>query len=266
MKLNSVNVVAAGTAPNEAKASQGQFDISWSSLAKILGALGAVGGVLLHLMGYVAHRSYMAEWGLDPGLFSKQMDEIAVLGYASIIDRSVSVFSLLADNQGTIASVWVLLSLYIYAVWWMEESPRQAGARQWFGRLPRRWADLVKSAIGSGFVLAIFPAGLSLVLLVLVVPMAIGQGFGRSAAQSEYSRFNKGCERSVTGSRCFEVLKDGRRVAHGFLIDSSSSHIALFDVDKKRARIILREGTELLADERPEAGRPAPSERRPENG
>lgn len=77
---------------------------------------------------------------------------------------------------------------------------------------------------------------------------AISPGYGRSAAQVENRRFVDDCAAVSSGNQCFEVLKNGKRVAYGFRIDSSIIHIGLFDVDTKRARAILREGTELIAD------------------
>ena len=57
-----------------------------------------------------------------------------------------------------------------------------------------------------------------------------------------------GCDAQPSGRRCIDLRKDGKTFARGFPIDSSESHIALFDVIEKRARALERDGTELLVD------------------
>lgn len=241
-------VLEVGSSKNE---SQAPALDSWSPLAKVLAALGAVGGLLLHLIGHIGHLSYIAEWGLDPGIFPKPLDEIMVLGYIAIMERSVSILSLLGDQIWRILGIWMVITGYVYVVWRLEKSARREKATKILERLPERFVDLSKSALGSALVLAVIPAGLYLVAVTTVIPAALGDSYGRSSAQKEYRRFVEGCTNTSGGSHCFEVMKDGKRIAHGFLIDSSTTHIALFDVDTKRARAIVREGTEVIADERP---------------
>lgn len=240
-------VSETGAAPKITPSSDG---FSWASLAKILAAFGSVGGLLLHLIGHIAHQSYISEWGLDPGIFPKPLDEIMVLGYLSIMDRSISILSLLGNQKWQILGIWAAITVYVYAVWHLKKSPKREQVKKLFMSLPERLVDLLKSALGTALVLAVFPTGLYLVAVGTVIPAALGYSYGRSAAQGEYRRFVEGCAAVASGNHCFEVLKNGKRVAYGFLLDSSTTHIGLFDADSKRARAILREGTELMADQR----------------
>lgn len=241
------SVPEVGAVPKAIQSSDG---FSWASLAKILAAFGTVGGLLLHLIGRIAQQSYVSEWGLDPGLFPKPLDEIMVLGYFAVMDRSISILSLLANQKWQILGIWAAITVYVYVIWLLEKSPKREQVTRLFKSLPERLADLLKSALGTALVLAVFPAGLYLVAVGTVIPAALGDSYGRSAAQGEYRRFVNGCAAATGGDHCFEVLKNGKRVAYGFRIDSSATHIGLFDVDAKRARAILREETELIADQR----------------
>lgn len=241
---------------NTQKTAQSSGGFSWASLAKILAALGTVGGLLLHLIGHIGHQSYIAEWGLDPGIFPKPLDEIMVFGYIAIMDRSISILSLLGNQKWQILGIWAAITVYVYVVWYLEKSAKREKVTKIFERLPERLADLLKSALGTALILAVFPAGLYLVAVGTVIPAALGDSYGRSSAQEEYRRFVLGCAPVSGGSHCFDVLKNGKRIAYGYLIDSSATHIALFDVEAKRARAILREGTELLADERSTSKQP----------
>jgi len=251
--MQSEDVTAISPVPEAVaapKAAQSSDGFSWASLAKILAAFGTVGGLLLHLIGHIAHQSYISEWGLDPGIFPKPLDEIMVLGYFAIMERSISILSLLGNQKWQILGIWAAITVYVYVVWYLEKSPKREQVTRLFKSLPERLVDLLKSALGTALVLAVFPAGLYLVAVGTVIPAALGDSYGRSAAQGEYRRFVNGCAAASSGDHCFEVLKNGKRVAYGFRIDSSTTHVGLFDVDAKRARAILREGTELIADQR----------------
>jgi hypothetical protein len=60
--------------------------------------------------------------------------------------------------------------------------------------------------------------------------------------------FNKGCwpDKVKLDYLCSDISRDGKLLARGFLIDSSASHIALYDVDVKKARLFERDKTEVI--------------------
>lgn len=222
----------------------------WFSFVKLVAALGSVGGVLLHLIGYIGHLSYMSAWGLESGPFRKDLDEILLMGYLAIMDRSNNALSLIGDQKWTILGVWIALTGYAFLIFRLDTTDKRDRAKHFFQRLPDWVSDLLRSVLGSTMTFALFPAGLFFVLFVTALPVSIGNSFGNSLADTEYKKFVAGCEHVTRGNRCLEIRKDGKLIAHGFVIDSSASHIALFDVDLQRARTIVREGTEVIADSR----------------
>lgn len=238
----------AAAKPNQDK--QEATTAWWFSFAKLVAALGSVGGVLLHLIGYISHLSYMSAWGLESGPFRKDLDEILLMGYLAIMDRSNNALSLIGDQKWTILGVWIALTGYAFLIFRLDTTDKREKAKHFFQRLPNWVSDLLRSVLGSTITFALFPAGLIFVLFVTALPVSIGDSFGKSLADTEYKKFVAGCEHVTSGNRCLEIRKDGKLIAHGFVIDSSASHIAFFDVDLQRARTIVREGTELIADSR----------------
>lgn len=222
----------------------------WSTSAKLIAALGSVGGVLLHLIGYIGHLSYMSAWGLESGPFRKDLDEILLMGHLAIMDRSNNALSLMGEQVWMLLGVWIALTGYAFLIFRLDRIDKREKLKQFFLRSPDWVPDLLRSIFGSTMTLALFPAGLLFVLFVTALPVSIGDGFGKSLVATEYKKFVAGCEHVTQGNRCVEIRKDGKLIAHGFVIDSSASHIALFDVDLQRARTIVREGTELIADSR----------------
>lgn len=221
---------------------------AWFSFAKLIAALASIGGVLLHLIGYISYLSYISAWGLESGPFHKDIDEILFMGYLAIMDRSNNALSLIGEQKWPIFGFWIALTVYAFLMFRQDKSDTREKAKRIFQRLPNWVPDLLGSVLGSTLTLALFPVGLLFVLVVTALPVGIGDSFGKSLADTNYKKFVAGCENVTRGNRCLEIRKDGKLVAHGFVIDSSASHIALFDVDLQRARTVVREGTELIAD------------------
>lgn len=243
------------TAANLAAAKQNQDTqaapaVWWATFAKLVAALGGIGGVLLHLIGYIGHLSYMSAWGLESGPFRKDLDEILFMGYLAIMDRSSNALSLIGEHIWAILMFWIALTGYAFLVFRLDKTDKHKKVKQLFKGSPDWVPDLLKSFFGSTATCALFPAGLFFVLFITALPVSIGNSFGKSLADIELKKFISGCERVTRGSRCVEIRKDGNPIGHGFVIESSASHIALFDVDLQRARTIVRDGTELIADTR----------------
>lgn len=251
MKSDDLSTAANPAAAKPNQDTQAATTAWWFTSAKLIAALGSVGGVLLHLIGYISHLSYMSAWGLESGAFRKDLDEILLMGYLAIMDRSNNALLLIGEQIWTILGFWIALAGYAFLIFRLDKTDKREKVKQFFQGSPDWVPDLLKSVLGSTMTLALFPAGLFFVLFVTALPVSISDSFGKSLVDAEYKKFIAGCDHVTRGNRCLEIRKDGKLIAHGFVIDSSASHIALFDVDLQRARTIMREGTELIADSRP---------------
>ncbi|MFA6016254.1 MAG: hypothetical protein WC742_14435 [Gallionellaceae bacterium] len=198
------------------------------------------------MMGFLSYRTYFTEWGIDPGLFPHSTDAIIINGFYVLADRTVAIFS--ATSQNTYLAVAAGLTVYIFLIFRMGTLGKYLRS-PW--RPPEWLTDLAKSAMMTSVIMGVVPFAVVVSVIVLVTPADLGERTGRSQAKEEMKRYLAGCNQKDAKDKCIEIRREGKTVAHGFLIESSESHIALFDVDKKQARALEREGTELLVDTLP---------------
>lgn len=222
--------------------------IPWGSLGKWAAGIGAAGGIILHLLGYVSHQAYLETWGIDPGLFPKSTDASVINGYYAFVERTVTVIS--AVKQMAHYLYWAIpaLTLYLFLLLHFGKPSRNYQLRNKTQRSAGWVGDLFKSLALTISTLAGVPIALFFAVFLLAIPVILGQNVGQTNAKNEMNLFREGCDAQPNGRRCIDLRKDGKTFARGFPIDSSESHIALFDVIEKRARALERDGTELLVD------------------
>lgn len=210
--------------------------------------LGAYCMYAIHLSGKVFHETYLTLFGVDPNLFPRSLDEIAVLGQLVLLEKSTSIFMTIADAIGVIWW-WILIggTLYLFIIFSLvRRFPKGTLAP---ARMPS--FSLWLKDLGKGFLLT------SLIILTAVyvsacwllmawLPVPLGQSVGFDRYKKDIEVFKQGCKASTQHQQCVQLLKTNQlAVSEGFLIDSSNSHIAVFDVNLNQVRAIERAGTEL---------------------
>ena len=100
----------------------------------------------------------------------------------------------------------------------------------------------------TGLACLAIPITLVVLILCMITPAALGEASGVEAAKHDLAYFKKGCEAANIAAGCLELRKGSEVLARGFVIDSTDSHIAIFDVQQQRARALERAGTELIGD------------------
>ena len=75
---------------------------------------------VIHVTGKIFHETYLILFGLDPSLFPRSLDEIAVLGQAVFLEKLTEIFLKTADVFGvnlewifTVACLCVFVFLYL---------------------------------------------------------------------------------------------------------------------------------------------------------
>ena len=112
----STSAVSTG-APNPPDMGPTQsLAISWKTLVAAMATLGTVGGIVLHVLGYVFHQTYLTTWNIDAGLFPKSMDDTAMAGYYAFMDRSVIILSAIIES----AYLLISFALVLFVVTFIE--------------------------------------------------------------------------------------------------------------------------------------------------
>lgn len=249
MQLDDVAVIVKQTSDTPANPPQPNITgFSWSSIAKLLASIGTIGGVVMHLIGYITHQSYLATWGIDSGLFPKPVDDIAMTGYYAVMDRSVSILSVIQTEAWKLLVPGVAIMVYAFVLLRLNRSNKREKIVRVFQKIPDWVGDLAKSLGVTIVALGSVPIALFITIFVLFIPAVFGASYGRSLAEREQQKYVAGCTQADAGTKCIELRKDGKPIARGFMLESSTSHVALFDVNEMKARAIERAGAELVAD------------------
>lgn len=209
----------------------------------VLAALAAAGAVCLHLLGDQIHRTYLRQWAVDADLFPKATDWILSSGYNGLVTFGIQSLVAIFQNFWWMLLASIPLGVYV----WLLLSPLgfdRLQTKQWEW-LRTGWGKVAGYILKTLLVLIFLPFALLLVVVIAAIPAVVAESVGKSVAEQELNDFQLGCEKSK--GICVQFLKSGSEVAKGYILDSSPSHIALFDVSLQRSRTLAREGLEGVA-------------------
>lgn len=210
-----------------------------------------LGGVCMHFLGQVSHIYYLNAWGVDHGLFPKPLDWYSLNGYYALSERTVNLVSTLMSDAIVPVTIGVCILAMIYYFRFLKYLSKKANARKpsnSFNKLPN-WLRRFLLDIGITVIsTTLIPMSLIFISICLLMPSYIGESRGKAAAEKERQAFSLGCGNPKLSIRCFELKRGKEPVAKGYLIDSSLTHIALYDIDTGKARTFERSGLEMEAE------------------
>ncbi|RYG58129.1 MAG: hypothetical protein EON56_00600 [Alphaproteobacteria bacterium] len=213
------------------------------AVLSVLAALAAAGAVGLHLLGHQIHQTYLRQWAVDADLFPKATDWILSSGYNGLVTFGIQSLGAIFQNFFWMLLMSIPLGIYV----WLLLSPLgfdRLQTEQWEW-LRTRWGKVVGYILKTLLVLVFLPFALLLVVVVAAIPAVVAESVGKSVVAQEQIDFQLGCEKSK--AVCTQFLKAGTEVAKGYILDSSPSHVALFDVAMQRSRTLARDGLEGIA-------------------
>lgn len=220
----------------------------WGSFAKAGATLIAVLAAELSLIGHVTWATWLDHWGFDSGLMPLDATGRVIQGYVSVLDRGAALLSTWAGLSVVLAflGVGIYLSIILTArTIAKSRSMNTTALPEIIKRVPW-WAKDIATAFGiSGFGLAGLYGLLMAALLVLVTGPAIGQGAARAWAARTEQQIQKGCKGTGEHGACTQISRDGKVLATGFVLASSTKHVAVYDVTSKRTRMLSLDGVEL---------------------
>ena len=222
--------------------------MNWPTALSLLTVLVAAGTVTLHLIGDVRHRQYLKYWGIDAGLFPKTADWILINGYYGVVDRFVAILIAVVGNLHWLAAAAVILGVYVFILL-LPGSGAPGEAPAWLLRQPEWRRRLIRQMLLTGLFVSAVPCALFLLTAFIVVPAALGETAGKAAAENEASEYRKGCQTSKIP--CVELKGEGGVISTGFVLDSSPSHIAIFDAQLQRSRVLALEKLEVVSSRIP---------------
>jgi hypothetical protein len=224
------------------------------SVAELLAAIITLGGLALNFLGKVSHEIYLKSLGIDADLFPKAIDWNVIHGYYVLCDRMLYASSTLLGDKKTFILVMagiISLTLYIYLLSFVTKPRAPESVRKKLAWIPAWPKKLVLVLLIACTATIAIPAVLAAALILLAIPAAIGRSEGIAQAKKDLQIFSQGCEKAPIENRCIELQKDGKPFEpniQGFSIDSSESHVALYDINLKKVRVIELSGIGIMTD------------------
>lgn len=136
------------------------------------------------------------------------------------------------------------------AAWVRQKVVPVIDSPQWGARIGVAFGAATASIVMTLSGLIVFYVGIT---FILALPVVIGVSDGRTRSDEATAEFAANCTR-IAGKAFVSLIKNGVEVARGYVIDSSHSFIALYDVNRSGPRVLPREGIEVsrvLASSRP---------------
>lgn len=226
-----------------ATATTASFKPNVTRIAAFLAAMGALGGVLLHLIGYVAHRTYLGHMGVNFGLFPKSTDWLLINGYYTLADRLFLFSEAFAQYKWHITGLIIGMATYMLIMEKLGQWIKNKGPFLNITRLPQWFSDIVRNLLTSAFVFIGAPLAIMAIGLMLLIPAVIGEVAGKHVAQKSEERIIKMCADSQS---CARLEFAGKVIAVGYIIDASESRIAIFDPVTRTTSIHNTDGTTII--------------------
>ena len=218
------------------------------SLSKTFALIGVIAAVILHLAGHISHETYLRYFGLDAGVFTRDAFATQVVGYYVLSEFFSAGFELLVKRWNVLAIVslgaagyFALIHLFMESKW-VKRGRENAKGKQGGWRFV-----LFIFAMTMMFVSGL-PVLFAATAVVLAIPSELATTYASRRFEADMKEFNKGCwpDKVKLDYLCSDINRDGKLLARGFLVDSSASHIALYDVNMKKARLFERDKTEVI--------------------
>lgn len=233
---------------NTTKPNLSRNDGTKQEILKIVASLGISGGVALQFLGHISHETYLRKLGIDSSLFSKSVYWTEVNGYYTLFDRLSAVTLAFTENWKSLIFLAAFIAIYMCSLLLISRSTKIKNLRDKINRKDQVGVAFFFPILLTVFVITFMPIALIIFTLVIAAPGLIGESGGRIVAEQDFIAFQKGCLEPATGYFCIEVRNANVLISKGFLIDSSSTHIAIYDVGQDSVRTIERKGTEIISD------------------
>jgi uncharacterized protein YqgC (DUF456 family) len=207
----------------------------------------AVGSATLHLVGSIWHRNYLSYWGVDAELFPQSTDQVMLTGFYALFDRLLLLLTALASEWYLVLlamAVLVLFALYLDVI-----TDKAVDAVVKVAHNGRPWRKRAVQGAMIGLLLTSFVFLATFVLVALMgIPAAAAEMSAKKSAEANAADFAKGCAASKRS--CVEIKRSGQPPIQGYLLDSSTAHLAVFDAGIRRSRTLPRDGVEVISDKK----------------
>lgn len=171
-----------------------------------------------------------------------------ITGFYAVLEQSILLSVSLTHSWHHLLLAVIALVLLVYFVDVVTDKGADRMVR--LVRASPAWcAPVIKSLLIALMTAAAAILAMFSVVALMAIPALVGESAALKSAGERRADYAKGCEHST--SRCVEVARAGQPIVVGYLLESSPSHLALFDVALQRGRTLRREEAETVSTKEP---------------
>lgn len=225
-KLRGRNLSVTGAKPG----------FNWITLTSLFSASVPV----LYVIGRAFNDFYLTTYGINPDLFPHSTADYLYMAASGIFVSIIHFFSYMKNEWQSALKLIGVMSLYAVAIGLGDKSEIRK-LRHWFVKhteqsLPKR--IVLYSALGPVGAILFF-LFCCLIVLLLSIPLAIGQSAGIQLARDEMKLHACSAEAGISGA-CIDVAKSDKVIFSGRMIAASPTHIAI--ADGPQVKVFLKDG------------------------
>lgn len=165
-------------------------------------------------------------------------------GFYALFDRLLLLLSALIKEWYLVVlavAVLILFALYIDAL-----TDKAVDAVAKVAHNGRPWRKRAVQGAMIGLLLTSFVFLATCVLVALMgIPAAAAEMSAKKSAEATAADFAKGCSESKRS--CVEIQRAGQPPILGYLLESSPTHLAVFDAGIRKSRTLSRDGVEVIS-------------------
>ena len=213
---------------------QGEANAEPSKFGKLVLRVGLAGLIpLLTAAAYMAglsySQAYLFVFGIPSKLITKSTADYFVHAYMAM---SETLLRLIGVTGLAIVGMAVFVIYMWWAVNWLERRVESSQGIQKVREQVRSRPFLRR--IRDAIMVPIFAVAVGYLafasFIVFVLPEGLGQYAGRARALKDLAVFKRGCAQTQKeGPMCNEVYDGEKRIAYGFVIDSSEAYVAVYE-------------------------------------
>lgn len=221
----------------------------WAGLFKWSAALITLGGLALHLAGFIYHSEYAKAWGLDADLFPKSVEWILIQGYQVMLMGMVKLWVFFKTEWWKLAIWGLIIGTLVWGgvcalIYGKEKLPQQI-----LRRTVKSWPKWALAGVFSygyaTFVCLSIAVSPIVVVTLIFLPALTAIEQAATDAQTRQAQYAQGCAKASAAYRCMILKRDAKPELQGFLIDSADSVLAIYLPTQNAVQIVPRDGLEI---------------------
>lgn len=165
-------------------------------------------------------------------------------GFHALFDRLLLLLTSLINQSYLV--LLAVAALFLIVLYFDALTDKAVDAVVKVAHNGRPWFRRAVQAVTIGLTFTSFALLATVVLVILMgIPAVAAEMSATKSAETSAADFAKGC--SASKQSCVEIKRSGQEPIVGYLLETSPTHLAVFDAGIRRSRTLSRDGVEVIS-------------------